>query len=207
MRTFGSFTFDEVEDLFNIEKINTLPLLTEWISASISIEAFEKEALNRLKENLLDEVLSWNEDELKMFFIGTLIELCQIKTKDFKPFTQRTLKATIQEIEVNGKIDFMIAKGKRIAKPPYFCIHEYKQEIDSDGEPLGQVLIAMLASQTLNENKFPILGAYILGRNWFFIVLEDNKYTVSDAYVATSEDIFQIFAILQKSKEIIQRYV
>lgn len=142
-----------------------------------------------------------------MFFIGPLIELCRIETKDFKAFTQRSLSAIIHSIEVIGKVDFMIAKGKRTAKPPYFCIHEYKQEIDNSGEPLGQLLIAMLAAQTLNENKFPILGAYIVGRNWFFCVLSDNKYALSDAYVASSDDIFQVFAILHKSKEIIQRHV
>ncbi|MFN0203533.1 MAG: hypothetical protein ACKVTZ_18550 [Bacteroidia bacterium] len=207
MRTFGSFTFEQVEDLFQIEKEDSLPLLTEWLSATYLVDDFEKHALTRLKTHLLKQVLAWNEDELKMFFIGPLIELCEVETKDFKAFTQRFLSATINSIEVNGRVDFMIAKGKRTAKAPYFCIHEYKQEIDNEGEPLGQVLIAMLAAQTLNENKFPILGAYIVGRNWFFIVLDDKKYAVSRLYDATENDIFDIFAILQKSKEIIQRFI
>lgn len=207
MRTFGSFTFEEVQDLFGIEKEDTLPLLDEWISSTLPIPELEKELLNRLKRHLQQQVMSWNEDELKMFFIGPLIELCQIETKEFKAFTQRILTATINEIELNGKVDFMIAKGKRTAKPPYFCIHEYKQEIDSNGEPLGQLLVAMLVAQVLNEKKFPILGAYIVGRSWFFVVLVDNKYAVSRLYDGSQEDIFRIFNILQKSKEIIQRYV
>ena len=207
MRTFGSFTFEEVQDLFGIEKEDTLPLLDEWISSNLPIPEFEKELLNRLKRHLQQQVMSWNEDELKMFFIGPLIEICQIETKEFKAFTQRMLAATINEIELNGKVDFMIAKGKRTAKPPYFCIHEYKQEIDSNGEPLGQLLVAMLVAQVLNEKKFPILGAYIVGRSWFFVVLVDNKYAVSRLYDGSQEDIFRIFNILQKSKEIIQRYV
>ncbi len=65
----------------------------------------------------------------------------------------------------------------------------------------------MFVAQTLNENMFPILGAYILGRHWFFVVLDDKKYTLSGSYDAASDDIFQIFAILQKSKEIIQRFI
>jgi len=207
MPTFGSYNYEQVEDTFGIEKVNNLPLLEEWLSATLEIDEMHRFMLNRLKTHLLEQVLNWNEDEVKMFFIGPLIELARVETKDFKPFTQRFLAATLNGIEVNGRVDFMIAKGKRTAKPPYFCIHEYKQETDSDGDPLGQVLIAMLAAQALNEQKIPILGAYILGRNWFFVVLTDKTYAMSDAYVATSEDIFQIFAILQKSKEIIQRYV
>lgn len=207
MRTFGSFSFEEVEDLFQIEKKDSLPLLEEWLSYQMEIPPFERESLNRLKTHLLKEVLSWNEDELKMFFIGPLIELSRIETKDFKPYTQRSLSATIQSIEVSGRVDFMIAKGKRTAKPPYFCIHEYKQEFDDKGDPLGQLLIAMLTAQVLNEEKFPILGAYIVGRNWFFVVLRHNEYAVSNSYNSSDEDIFQIFSILQKSKEIMQRYV
>ena len=65
----------------------------------------------------------------------------------------------------------------------------------------------MLAAQELNERKFPILGAYISGRNWFFVVLEDRQYAVSNSYNGSDDDIFQIFAILQKSKEIIQRHI
>lgn len=207
MRTFGSFNFEEVQETFGIQKKHHLPLLQEWLTVEITQDARLIANLEDMKNNLLEYVLSWNEDELKMFFIGAIIQMAHLETDKFKPFTQRMLAATINSIEVNGRVDFMIAKGLRTAKPPYFCIHEYKQEIDSDGEPLGQVLIAMLAAQTLNENKFPILGAYIVGRNWFFVVLDNNEYAVSRLYDATEDDIFQIFAILQKSKEIIQRYV
>lgn len=207
MRTFDSFNYEDIHDLFKIKRNDTIPLLTEWTSAIDNSTPFEKENLQRLKKHLFKQILAWNEDELKIFFIGPLIELANLETDDFKPFSQRSLSAIVDSIEVGGRVDFMIAKGLRTAKPPYFCIHEYKQEIGSDGDPLGQVLIAMLASQVLNKKEFPILGAYILGRNWFFIVLENREYAVSMSYDATSEDIFQIFAILQKSKEIIQRYI
>lgn len=206
-RTFGSFAFDEVEDLFNIQQVDALPILNEWLAPLLKTNEHEDYFLHEAKNELKKFVLQWNEDELKMFFIGPIIKMAKLETEAFKPFTQRNLIATINTIEVSGRIDFMIAKGKRTAKPPYFCIHEYKQEIGSDGEPLGQLLIAMLAAQTLNENKFPILGAYIVGRNWFFVVLEDSQYAVSPSYDAASDDIFQIFAILQKSKEIIQRFI
>jgi hypothetical protein len=207
MRTFGTFTFEEVQDLFGIEKEKSLPLLTQWQASNILLTEHEQFELVELKDELLSSIYNWNEDELKMFFIGPLIRLAKLETKEFKPFTQRVLTATINTIEVTGRVDFMVAKGLRTAKPPYFCIHEYKQEVDDKGDPLGQLLIAMLAAQTLNEKKNPILGAYILGRNWFFVILDGKHYAVSDAYVASSEDIFQIFAILQKSKDIMLRFL
>lgn len=205
IRTFSSFSFDEVEELFQISRDDGLPLLENWLS--VTPDNTQEANLNRLKNHLLRQILAWNEDELKMFFIGPLIELADLETDRFKPFTQRQLSAKLGEIEVSGKVDFMIAAGKRSAKPPYFCIHEYKQEIGSEGEPLGQVLIAMLAAQKLNDGQHPILGAYIVGRNWFFTVLSDSKYALSLAYDATTEDIFSIYGILQKSKSIIQSFL
>lgn len=65
----------------------------------------------------------------------------------------------------------------------------------------------MLACQSLNEKERPILGLYLIGKDWIFITLAANEYTISRTFDASNEDIFQIFAILQKSKEIIQRYI
>ncbi|MGL4363725.1 MAG: hypothetical protein ACRCSB_00795 [Bacteroidales bacterium] len=207
MATFGSFTFDVVEKKFNINEVKTLPRLTEWLSSQHQkgdkIDFF----LDDLKNHLLDKANIWNEDELKMFFIGPLIEASKIGTKQFQPFTQRFLHAVINGEEISGRVDFMVATGRRLPEQPYFCIHEYKQETDKEGDPLGQVLIAMVAAQALNEKKFPILGAYVIGRFWFFVVLDGQEYAKSAAFDAASEAIFQLFAILQKSKEIIQGYV
>ncbi|MFN0202704.1 MAG: hypothetical protein ACKVTZ_14365 [Bacteroidia bacterium] len=207
MRTFGSFTFDVVEKQFNIQEVKNLPLLLEWLSASYQENEYKTYQLNDLKEELADKARIWNEDELKMFFIGPLIKSVNLSTKDFQPFTQRLFSFKTEVEEIGGRIDFLIAKGRRVPELPFFCIHEYKQETDKEGDPLGQLLIAMVAAQKLNEKNMPILGAYVVGRNWFFVVLAENEYSLSKEYDASSEDIFQIFAILQKSKELIQRFI
>lgn len=207
MRTFSSFTFDVVEKEFNISETDTLPLLSEWILARINPEFEYKKLLSKYSYDLLKKASIWNEDELKMFFIGPLIELADLATPIFQPFTQRSFSFVYREEEIGGRIDFMISKGRRLPEAPYFCIHEYKQEPEGSGEPIGQLLIAMVAAQSLNETKHPILGAYVIGRYWFFVVLEGKEYAKSASFDAASDDIFQIFAILQKSKEIIERYV
>ena len=71
----------------------------------------------------------------------------------------------------------------------------------------GQLLISMVVAQALNSAEIPILGTYIVGRNWFFVVLWEKSYAVSNEYNAADEHIYKIFSILQKSKEIMMRYV
>lgn len=207
MRTFGSFTFDVVEKLFNIEEVTNLALLDEWLTATFTVNESIKYILDYLKNHLLEKANIWNEDELKMFFIGPLIEIANISTKQFQTFTQRSFSMVHEGEEIGGRVDFLVAKGRRVPEIPYLCIHEYKQETDNSGDPLGQLLIAMVVAQSKNEKSTPILGAYVIGRSWFFVVLNDKQYAKSRAFDASSESIFQIFAMLQQSKQIMLRYI
>ena len=207
MRTFNSFTFDVVEKMFFLKEEKELALLKEWTSSIFSSNEHIIYQLNDIKEELANKAHIWNEDELKMFFIGPIIKMAKLSTDYFQPFIQRLFSNKFNEEEIGGRVDFIIAKGRRVPELPYFCIHEYKQETDKEGDPLGQLLIAMVVAQSLNEKKHPILGAYVIGRNWFFVILEDNVYSRTNEFNASSEDIFQIFAILQKSKEIIERFI
>ncbi|MGB3850981.1 MAG: hypothetical protein WA958_13500 [Tunicatimonas sp.] len=71
---------------------------------------------------------------------------------------------------------------------------------------MGQLLIVIVGAQhgyaqhgyapRQNTETFPLYGCYVLGRNWFFVILEDQQYAVSDAYVATQEDIYGIYSAM-----------
>jgi hypothetical protein len=207
MRSFETWTYEEVEDTFGIQPTHTTPLYQDWLNAEFEPEFAanerQKENLEDLRELLLEEAKNWNEDEMKVFFIGPVMSLVKFKTPYFKPFTQRTLTIETPSVSASGKVDFLLAKGKVLPKSPYFCLHEYKQENRRDNDPLGQLLISMVAAQYKNENKMPIYGTYTSGRNWFFVVLEGDKYVLSNAYNASDNDIYKIFAILKKCKALI----
>lgn len=59
----------------------------------------------------------------------------------------------------------------------------------------------MLFAQKENADNQPIYGGYINGQNWHFMILENNNYYISEAYVSTkSEDLQQIYRILMELK-------
>lgn len=96
----------------------------------------------------------------------------------------------------------MIALGKT---KPFFFLHEYKPEKGTDADPFGQLLIAMLAAQANHEKSdTPLYGCYVLGRNWFLVTLEGQKYAVSLAHDSTQDDISQIVKILKRAKKYIE---
>jgi hypothetical protein len=103
-------------------------------------------------------------------------------------------------VEVGGKVDYMVATGKMNPKEPFFFLHEYKRSRGRDNDPLGQLLVAMLAARELNAITEPMFGCYVVGRDWFFVVIDGDAYSTSDAYLATRDDIFLIVGFFQAMK-------
>ncbi|MEO0040913.1 MAG: hypothetical protein RL329_361 [Bacteroidota bacterium] len=58
----------------------------------------------------------------------------------------------------------------------------------------------MLVTQQNNLPNQQLYGSYVIGRSWYFVLLEGNTYAVSRAYDATQADIFVIVALLKKIK-------
>ena len=205
MRNFENWETQDIETEFDIIQLKEMPLLEDWLKSTTTLDTYQTTLAEFIRTQLLDNADFWNEDELKLQFIAPLLLLVDYKIKDCKVFSQRPLSATIKGIEIGGRVDFVLAKGKQKPTKPYFFIHEYKQETKKgSSDPKGQLLSEMLVAQVKNEDKNPVYGCYVLGRSWFFVVLNHNEYAVSNAYNASDEDIYVIIAILRKVKEYIQ---
>jgi len=202
MKSFESWIIDEIESVFELNQVREHKILTEWINSKINISEINRSFLDLFKEKLYNNVNFWNEDELKMNFISPLIMLVDFINNKYKPFSQRTLSLTTDKIETSGIVDFMLARGKARPVEPFFFLHEYKQQHPSKkNDPIAQLLIAMLAAQAKNNNNQPIYGVLVEGRFWYFLILHHKEYAVSDAFDATTNQIYQIYSILNKLKD------
>jgi len=208
MKSFESWTYEDVEETFNLTSVKNSDILKKWLSSKINITENHKIIIDDLKDLLSNNFISWNEDELKMQFIAPLISMIKFATLNYKPFSQRILTLKTEKIEISGIVDFMIAHGKARPKVPYFFLHEYKQQHPSKkNDPFGQLLISMVAAQIKNKNNNPIYGVVVEGRFWYFLILEKNNYHQSKAFDACEDDIYQIYAILCKVKDYIDEFI
>jgi hypothetical protein len=207
MKTFRNWTRQELADEFDLKKKRECQILNDWLSFEVEVSDFDKQFLEKLRLNLEDAVDIWNEQELIIKFIAPLITSINYDTNLFKSFANRPLKGFIKDTETNGEVDFMIASGDFEPKSPYFCLQEYKKEKNIDNDPLGQLLVAMMTAQSINKNEFPIYGAYVTGRNWFFLTLTGTDYCISNEYVATRNDINDIYRIMKAMKVIIEKMI
>ncbi len=182
---------------------NTI-LLEEWISAMEKLNDFDMTLLKESQLKLVENADAWNEEELKMNFISFVIFLARYD-KPIRTYYDREMSAKIGEYTLLCKADMLLSKGfGELIQTPYFFLHEYKREKKYSGDPVGQMLGGMLISQAKNNNNKPVYGCYVQGRFWFFSILDNKQYVISQSFDAASLDgAIKIVAILRKMKELI----
>ncbi len=203
MLSFRDCTLHSLEKTFGVEQVDTLPALGAWLNGPAEISDAERQTIAFFQKHLTMSGYDWNETELAYNFIGPMMGLADFVTKQFNFFAERLFGGCVDDIEMSGKPDGMIASGFREPERPFFCFQEYKKQKDPEGDPAGQALAAMLVAQELNEYRHPIYGAYIIGADWYFMALQGKQYAVSTAYVAARDDVFDIFRILKVLKQLI----
>ena len=203
-KAFKDWEAEEVELTFGINRLHSMPFIDNLKNIKLPENHPNKAILEDYRLEAFDLVDSWNEDEYKFMFISPFFKLVNLKSANYKVFTQRpmSVKYNNDQKTSDGLVEFMLAKGRQIPRKPHFFLHEYKPEKRRDNDPLGQLLIAMVAAQKLNLDDKPIYGIYVNGRNWFFVALEGNEYAVSNPYVVTSDDIFDLYAVLLYFKQL-----
>jgi hypothetical protein len=205
--SFRECTLTKLEKTFEIEQVWNCSILDQWLMGSADISEFERCMLLKFRENAILTGYDWNETELEMKFIGPLLTLVDYASEQFNFFAEREFRGVVDDIEMKGKPDGMIASGLREPEQPYFCFQEYKKTKDPEGDPAAQALAAMLVAQELNEHRHPVYGAYIIGRDWCFMTLQEKQYAMSEPYIATRDDLFDIFRILKVLKQVIIEWV
>ena len=206
---FERWEYQTINELFGFRRLydESMPVLDEWLAAVHTPTSAISEMIEELRAELLVRADAWNEDELKMLFIAPLLAFALGRSKHYKIFTQRPLSIQFPDlnIEASGRVELILARGEQHPRQPFFFFHEYKQERKRDNDPLGQILIAMIAAREENQEKFPLFGCFVTGRLWYFVILDDNKYNVSMAYDSTQkDDILKIFSALKEVKKIIE---
>ncbi len=178
--------------------------LEDWLSATGAINDDDKRLLDRVLVKLIDNADSWNEEELKMNFISIVILVADFENP-IRTYYDREISAEINGVFVSSKVDMMLSKGiGELIKMPYFFLHEYKREKKYSGDPIGQMLGGMLIGREKNNDGKPIYGCYVQGRFWFFSIMQEEKYVVSNAYDSSNiEDAYKIIYILRKLGAII----
>jgi len=221
--SFSTYNEHTARRDFKLKQELKTNLLADWEQQAsvINIDAEEQVFLKELQQRASLFIRTWNEDELKFKFISLLIDKVHFDSFELEiaAFAERSIGTVIGNTEIKGKVDLMVATGLFAPEQPYFFLHEYKREQESSGDAVGQLLATMFVAQQLNKQpkktslfdkeektrkNFPLYGVYVIGRLWFFVRLEGQKYYLSNAYDCVDEnDLKQIFKMLKAQRQMI----
>jgi hypothetical protein len=194
--------------IFGLDKTRqATPQMLRWLGTTTVLSAYEQETFSRILAQAIENIDAWAEEDLKMNFIAFILELANLKSSKYiRTFFDKTIEAERDGFFLKVKSDFMIGKGiLDMLQVPYFHFQEYKKEKDPNGDPLAQLLEAFLIAQVLNKNQKPIYGCYVIGRFWYFVIMEEKQYCISEAFDSTKADsLLQIIAVLRHFKQILE---
>lgn len=209
MKSLKKFPFDLalIHEVFDIDRKTECDYLSTWLSAQYILADWEQNLVNKLHKDMQTIGEYWNEEELKIRFVGSIFNIADIDVSDkLRVFYERSLKATIHNYQLNVVCDCLVAASTPFSTPkhPYFFLQEFKKEKGEKNDPEAQMLVAMLIAQHLNNDNKPIYGGYLVGANWRFTTLIGNAYCVSRRFDASRiDDLTQTIFILRHLKSLV----
>ncbi len=210
-KSFRDCTLTFMDKTFKMRQVETLEALENWLNTPNDVSDFEAKKLVHLCTLLDFNVHDWNEHELDTHCIGPIFSMVNFSSYEFNHFQQRDFGGVVENYELSGKPDSMVASGRREPEMPCFAffqkkalIQKHKEEPNENDDPAGQALAAMLIAQQMEEDKKTMYGCYVIGSSWKFIALNtDRTYDISKDFSALDDEIFDILRILKNLKNIV----
>ena len=208
MEKLNHYNKSEVIDKFEINRIFDCMQLNDWLTTPTGeLRASQQEFLGEARQHLAQKWGDWNEEELKMNFISIVFFVAQVdEPKRISTYYERKFAGEVNDIAISLVVDCMLASPTYSGQPkfPYFFLQEFKQSLSDGHDPEGQMLAAMILAQEFNKDGKPLYGCWVQGRFWYFTILSEKDYCVSEPFNATNaDDLLQIVFILRKLKELI----
>lgn len=183
----------DLKNLFNIERNLDDNIFNSWLNNKIEIDNSVKVFLEELIKDNKSLIESYGEEDLKVNFIVPILNKIRFKSfeKKIRDFYELQMTYKTKNFTLNGTVDFVVSEGLIDSKKPYFFIQEFKRS-EEYGNPRPQLLAELISAIELNDWKI-IKGAYIIGGNWHFVILEKldidkYQYFISQNFDSTKLD-------------------
>ncbi len=201
---FSDMDRNLIRKVLDIDVIFNREIFDKWFNYKYEISDYELKFLTILLESHKYHLQYYNEVQLKSQFIIPVLSLVNFATNKFRGWYEKNLSGIVNNYELKGNTDFMVATGKLEPEKPFFFIQEFKKNL-TKSNPLEQLLAEMAVAMEINGKNI-LRGTYNIGKIWFFVILkkdEQNKfqYYESDIFDSSNiENLKQIFINLKAVK-------
>ena len=208
-----SFSNIKLKDLRAIIplKAKSLPtIFDKWFKFDYSLSAADEDFLNGLLKSNEIRMPFYSEEELKMKFIAPILNRVNFNFEEVTDWYERAISGTVNDWELRGVTDYLVATGISVPERPYFFIQEFKPS-KTGSDPEDQLLAELLLAIHLNKENIA-LGSIIIRQLWTFMLLEKNSedsycfYKSAGFNTLNIKDLKQLYIALQGVKaDIVER--
>ena len=134
VKNFG-YDLSLIIKTFGIEVTEPNTILNDWLESHYELNDYEQMFFDELYADAKEDGGYWNEEELKINFIGAAFRLAKINTKDrIKVFYERPLAGMVKGHSLSVVTDCLVATPLPFNTPdhPYFFLQEFKKRKRSE---------------------------------------------------------------------------
>ena len=211
--SFSQIKEIELKNLVNIKRRFDESIFNNWFNNETVLDDKTVLFLEELLDREKNYIKIYDEKNLTTYFIAPIINKVNFKVLgEIRGFYEGVIIYEHENFIFNGKADFVVSKGFTILEKPLFFIQEFKKGLETTN-PEPQLLAELISAVELN-NWSEIKGAYIIGEDWNFVILQKIKkdkyeFSVSRTFNSTNiEDLKKIYRyLLFVKKEIIKENI
>ena len=197
-------TLDELNQIFGLTITYDQQFFTEWREDLPELTDFEKQQLDRVKQNYINLVSHHpiSENMVKMVVVEHLFDLADFYSLPFYVTDEKTVELAVEDEDtvIRGRLDFLVLKEQL-----WFAIVESKKSGISLMPAIPQTLVYMLANP---QQDRPIFALIANGHNFLFLKLtkqETPQYALSDQFtlLKRSNELYDVLRIIKKLSQLI----
>ena len=191
----------EVEERFNLQEVRDLEFFSEWQGEMSALSSFEKQTLDKVKEDfLVIAKYSPSEEIIKLTVLSHLLFAAGLTSPPFFPKAETPVEISFEDGDevIRGRIDVLI-----LHKRLWAVVVEAKRHSLNVSEGLAQALFHMMSSPNRETPTFSFL---LNGTEFQFVKLinqETPQYGLSRLFSLRNpgNELCEVLSILKRLKE------
>lgn len=193
----------EVEERFNLQEVRDLEFFSEWQGEMSAPSGFEKQILDKVKEDfLVIAKYSPSEEIIKLTVLAHLLFSAGLTSPPFFPKAETPVEISFEDGNevIRGRIDVLILHERLWA-----VVVEAKRHSLNVSEGLAQALFHMMSSP---NHETPTFGFLLNGTEFQFVKLvkqETPQYGLSRLFSLRNpgNELYSVLSILKHLKEVV----
>lgn len=201
--SFSTITLNALRQVIPLKQIVDDTRFDTWFGYQPTLNESEKGLLQKLLNKHRPYFPNYSEEELKAKFIIPILNKVDFMVGDVKDWYERPLRTVLNDVEIGGYTDYMVAKGEDEPELPYFFLQEFKPSV-SNTPPESQLLAELIVALHLNDVQV-MKGGTVQGQYWKFMIVERKEtqwlyYTSKSFDAADFDDLCGIYNCLRYVK-------